>query len=251
MLYAERRQICPPGGGFSIVISADTDDYNLRSAVDDLGYDGAAATTVNVVVDAGVIIGATSTATSAFDVGAFPAGSVINLEIIGRIQGRGGDGGIGTYGSTPGEPGGTAFKTAVPINISGPDGKIWGGGGGGGGGGYAHEGTYNNGGGGGGAGYGGGTGGPALAGGLGAAGGLPGEDSTKSSYGAGGASISHAGAGGDGGNPGTAGQQGLTGTGAIANYPGAAGGAAGNSIDGAAQITWVGTAPDIQGPTIN
>jgi len=160
------------------------------------------------------------------------------LDIIGRVQGRGGNGGKGeTFGpSVPGQPGvagGTALFTRHIVDLDG--GEVWGGGGGGGGGTAAAGGS---GGGGGGAGTNVGTGG---AGGISA---HPGADGTATAGGAGGAPPNTGNDGGAGGGPG------LAGTGGEGPSAGAGGGA-GVAFDGVSYITIIGSGQDIRGGQIN
>lgn len=210
-----------------ITIDGNTKNFNMRETHDTLFPPVEAGQMVTVIVAPDVIVGSDSTSLPAFDVGDWPDGVDLLIELHGRIQGRGGDGGTGGAGnSTNGGDGGTALLTTVTIDLDIADGEIWGGGGGGGGG---------TGGGGGGAGYDPGIGGfhnnPSNRG----------ENGTTEAGGLG--STAGAEDGGDGGGPGLDGDdsQGATTT----------GGSAGNAIDGDSLVTVVDGPGDIRGPQVN
>ncbi len=198
---------------------------------------------VTIRVQAGVVVGSTSTAVPALDIGTWPVGVSVVLELYGRIQGRGGNGGRGedaiTLGATAGGAGGTALKTTRAITVDyGADAEIWGGGGGGGGGhrvspfpGFNYIGA----GGGGGAGTLGGNGGATGSGDGDATAGSPG---TATAGGAKGTDPNPGANGGDGGDPGEAGDSAWT-----------SGGAAGKAIEGVAFVTVNSGTADIRGPT--
>lgn len=123
-------------GSITMNISTDQVDYNLRTAYDGLSHPTPTASTVLVVnIENGVTISASDATTNAFDVGTWPAGADITININGVIKGAGGDGGDAADGA--GQDGGDAFVTTVPVTIdfadlgSGADGEISGGGGGG------------------------------------------------------------------------------------------------------------------------
>lgn len=248
-----------------VLIDANINNVNLRDAHDSLYPAAVSGDTVTCEINTGVIVGSTSNSQPALDIGSFPAGVTVVLKVYGRIQGRGGKGGIGGDSRviSAGADGGPALYTRQAITLSGT-GQIWGGGGGGGGGGYGW--TQNGigpitvqipgaggGGGGGGAGQvpGEGSGGGGAPGGTGSAGGNATTD-TPGFGGPGGPSAGGNGGpggyGGAGGNPGSAGSAGSSGGG---NLPGsgAAGGAAGKAIDGVSYIT--GTVSSILGPQVN
>lgn len=200
--------------------------------------------TVNVTVDAGVVVQSQSTGTPALDTSGFAAGSTINIVNLGYIQGRGGRGGnggaeenqpsgLGNYASaTDGLVGGTALRlpgAGRTVNITNINGHIWGGGGGGGGGGFTGVGATeaaSGGGGGGGAGGGeAGRGGATQNGGVNykAGNGTPGTVGRLGANGvngggvaAGGASAGNGGLGGDFGADGVDGTNTLPGQGATA-----------------------------------
>ena len=93
----------------------------------DVGY-----VTLTCIIQADVIVGCTSTGLRAFTVGDWPDGFEITIKVLGRIQGRGGNGGS-LIGFTPqnGFPGGVALYTRHDIDLEVDEGEIWGGAGGG------------------------------------------------------------------------------------------------------------------------
>lgn len=122
---------------FPIIIAASGRDVVIRDLVNAFGYDGSSPVVVDVVVNAGVVIGSTSTATHALDSGSFPLGSFIRLTIQAgaSVVGKGGDG-SGAFSQNPAPaalPGGPALRAQVVMEITNL-GTIGGGGGGGGGG---------------------------------------------------------------------------------------------------------------------
>ena len=222
----------------TLTIAANTQNYNIRSAAIAAGWDEVTPANVTVVINAGVYVGASSTANFGITTGSFPAGSVITIVNNGYIVGCGGAGGQGgsKYGSGgSGGSGGSAISMNYPVTIQN-NGSIFGGGGGGGGGGagYNDGGTPDGGGGGGGgAGYnggGGGAGGPRY---NGSDAGRAGGAGSTAGPGAGGAGGDYGYNGGNGGTWGAAGGAGSYGGG---------GGAAGAAIrkNGFA-LTWGGT----------
>jgi hypothetical protein len=222
----------------SIIFDANENNINLRTRHDELFPEPVSGNTVTAYINAGVIIGSTSTATPSFDVGTWPAGVNVVVEWAGRVQGKGGNGGAGGgFGAVgaPGSVGGPAFYTrkAITINYTAAA-DVWGGGGGGGGG--AGDG---GGGGGGGAGQVPGTGGPG--GGAGAAG----SSGTTEAGGAPGAGAFGVNGGGAGGGPALAGTEGNP-----TGPSGGDGGAPGAAIDGISFVTPTGS-PDIRGAQIN
>jgi hypothetical protein len=205
-----------------LIVDSNINNLNLRDAHDSIYPAPTGTEEVRCIIEAGVIVGSASTSLPAFDVGSWPAGVVITLEVVGRIQGAGGN------GATPGDgqPGGLALYVRFAITIIEQAGEIWGGGGGGAG--FSFFGTAIGGGGGAGQlpglnGYGEGT--PATA----EAGGLPRSPSA-----------------GDGGGPGLAGESVASGAG----FTGGAGGAAGKAIDGVSYLTVSGSVGDRRGGTV-
>ncbi len=228
-----------------ITIDFNTQNFNWKTAHDNLYPAIESGQTCTLVISAGAIIGSNSTASPALDVGTWPAGVTLNLEVVGRIEGAAGSGGRGASApsgtAVAGSPGGIALYTREAINLTDTSGEIWGGGGGGGGGGR----SISSGGGGGG----GGGGQLPGAGGIGGFGtpfdgaaGSPGTTEAAADGGLGGNGTATK--GGFGGAPGVAGNAG-GGTGA------AAGGVAGSSIDGISLITTIGGAGDRRGSQVN
>ena len=220
----------------TITIDSNYNNFNLRTIHDTL-YPApetgeSPTTTITCIINSGVIIGAAGGYGVAFDIGDWPSGVVIILDIRGRIQGNGGSGGL------PGDGGGggTALTLARPVFVKyGAAAQIWGGGGGGGG-------TYKNApyfalGGGGGAGTIGGSGANSYGEGI-----TPSENGTATAGGAGAySSTYHAAAGG---GPGLDGENATL-------YPGfvaaGMGGAKGKAINGNAHITVLSGSADIRG----
>jgi len=257
------------GGGFQIIISSDTVDYNLYNAAIAKGWPGTTDLNLNVTLNPGVFISSSAPGTTAFDVGSpWPVGSTITFKNNGIVVGRGGNGGDGSFATGPGQPsatagggGSNAIVTTRPINIINND-RIAGGGGGGGGGGTQPAGKSNSRyGGGGGGGIGNSSGGLAntaipapLAPTQQAA--QPGTGGTLTSAGAGGLGYGPSPSptiGGPGGPGGGYGSSGVAGTPATPNpgapnYLGAPGGAEGAAIIGYSYTTITG-AGVINGPT--
>lgn len=200
-------------------------NLNLRTEHDTIYPEPTGSETVTFTILAGVIIGSHSTSLRAIEVGSWPAGTTINIVVLGRIQGMGGAGGAGTL--VAGSVGGAALYVRRPVNLNVTAAEIFGGGGGGGG-----SGT--------GGGGGGGAGTDAGAGGAAAGFGSPGSAGTSEAGGAGG--VGAGSDGGAGGGPGLAGS-------ASTGFP-AVGGAAGAAIDGISYCTVTGTG-DIRGGQIN
>jgi hypothetical protein len=126
---------------FSIVLSSNTYNFNLRTAMIGLGWDSTSRVNAVVTVNSGVVVGSTSTGSFAFDTGILPANSNVILYNYGYIVGKGGTGAgftgaIGTSYSNPGnmnqpgESGGPALRAQTSIRLYNY-GIIGGGGGGG------------------------------------------------------------------------------------------------------------------------
>lgn len=228
----------------TIIIDSDTNNFNLRTVHDSLFPEITDPTglTLTCIVQSGVTVGSTSTATPAFTTGTFVSGLDITVKGSGRIQGKGGAGGNATNStatSSAGSPGGTALEVLVAITLE-EDPEIWGGAGGGGSA-AGNFGALGSVAGGGGAGTEGGPGGtrssPPGSGYNGSAG-------TSTAGGAGGNNGNGA-IGGAGGSPGSAGQ---AGQGTQGNK---AGGAAGAAIDGDSLVTDSTSGASILGGRIN
>jgi hypothetical protein len=219
----------------SVIIDSNSFNVNLRTMHDSLYGVPLSGQTVQCTINAGISVGTVSTGLVAFDVGTWPAGVTVRLIVLGRIQGAGGNGGIGrSLGfnagtGTPGNPGSTALYTRQAITLTDASGQIWGGGGGGGG--TSSGGAAASGCGGGGAGNVPGThgGGDANT--------VHGSDGTATTGGAGGIGLN---VGGTGGGPGLAGGNSVF-----------AGGAAGAAIDGISFVTTSGGAGDRRGGQVN
>lgn len=221
------------GFGLTQTISADTSNYNLRTAALAAGWDGAAPLIANITIDSGIVVYSTSTSTYAFDVGttAYPDGSSLALTSLGYIVGMGGAGGSASGGANPGSPGGPALRiiASLPTTIDNTSGTIGGGGGGG-----ASSG-YDRGGGGGRSGR------TNSAGGYGFSGsGSPGTF-TSGGAGAGGAAGGTTGPGTNGSGPGGGGGGGWGASGGSAGNGVYAGGGGGAAVVGNAYITWTDT----------
>jgi hypothetical protein len=216
----------------------------------------AGVVTVNLTLEAGYILSATSTATAALDTSGFASGTVINFTNRGLVAGKGGQGGQGGHGESrvssnedDEKPGGTGYAGGPAIlgpgsgrtlNVINSAGFVWGGGGGGGGGGATYLATgvpAAGAGGGGGGGAGAGSPGPVgqayqIVSGVGTSGGA----GLSGAGGTGGSGVnlngaSGAGNGGNGGTWGTAGSAGASPTGSGTNVAGGSGGAAGKAVD--------------------
>jgi len=236
---------------FTLTYAADASNVNIRTDAVAAGWNTVSA--LKVVINSGVVIGATTTASPAMttDSTAFPGG--LTIENNGTITGKGGAGGNGASvtatpsfnAPTAGSVGGPGLNTAVACTLINT-GSIYGGGGGGGGGGA----YYNTGipqtsvaGSGGGGGGGGATSGSPV-GGAGGARGTANYSASKTNGVAGAAGTVSAGglggtqgvAGGNGGNPGVNGSAGANGT-LFTTRNGAAGGNAGASIQNSANAT--------------
>jgi hypothetical protein len=129
---------------FNQTISANTANYNLKSAAIAAGWNQTAPLDATITINGGVYVYSTSTGAYAFQTGAtFPSGTVLRLINNGTILGMGGGGGIGGAWNSPGSnlntansvgaAGGPALLAQQAIQITN-NGIIGGGGGGGGGG---------------------------------------------------------------------------------------------------------------------
>lgn len=258
-----------------ITIDVAQNNVNLRTIHDTLypaPTEGDAATvTVTCIVESEVVVGSTTIATPAFNMGSWPTGwdqDNLILVVNGRLQGCGGVGGAGGASTSSGGSaggaggaGGTALYTRVSVTVDN-NGEIWGGGGGGGGGAgrtrfieFSDDYTAGGGGGGGGRGtLGGNGGGGGSASGSRAApggGGNSGSASAAGTAGNGGNSSGivaggNGGAGGDAGSAGSAGSSTSSG-GGFGGASGGAGGAAGAAVDGHSYVTYDSTGSRLGG----
>lgn len=225
---------------FVFAISASATNVNLRTLALAAGWDGSSS--LQAIVNPSVILTATSTASYGLTInGSFPSGISLVVSAGAVIAGKGGVGGTGGLGSngsgTAGAAGGPGLLVSVPVSISN-FGQIAGGGGGGGGGagytfndGIDHSGIFTF--------Y-----GQADS---------PGNGGTGASYGvaasAGEAAVTYTaynsnyGGSGNGGVLGAAGGVGgpsYSGGGTVGwNFGAGSGGAAGNSVTGNTNITWL------------
>lgn len=210
-----------------IIVDTDTQNINLRTVHDLIFPTPDASITVICTINAGIRLSSSSPGLFSIDIGSWPAGVTIIVNILGGIRGAGGNG--GNYNGA-GSPGGTAIFTRVPIKLAvDASGTLWGGGGGGGGATYGGQASGSNlpGGAGGGAGIIPGSGGAGF-------GGSNGSPGTEFGGGAPGGPFFFS---GTGGGPGVAGTAGFSGVVGGVFYPGFAGGAAGDSIDGVSFVT--------------
>lgn len=228
-----------------IIIDQDAFNINIREIHDSIYNTPESGDNVIVTIESHVTVGSTTFISPALDLGDWPDGVVITLNVKGRIQGAGGKGGNASISPSPGMPGGTAIYTRAPITIDNATGEIFGGGGGGGAGWFEYGGT---------------SGGPLLylgagGGGAGTAAGAAGINGNSApqaragnanSGGSGGGDSGVKRIGGDGGDPGQPGNAAATGF----NYGSAAGGAAGNAVDGESYVTYTNEG-DIRGPRVN
>jgi hypothetical protein len=225
----------------TIILDTDTNNVNLRTLHDSLfaaPVGGSPGETVTCVVQEGVIVGSVINSLPAFDVGTWPTGVIVNLTVIGRIEGTGGQGapgnkfGFGGDGG-PSIDGGTALFLRRAVNLDVAAGEIFGGGGGG-----AGSGSY---GGGGGAGR--------VSGAAGFSELEPTREAAPGTDNAGGLGATGSTGGfkeaGPGGGPGLTG--GLPVTGPTTTGPGDAG----IAIDGISFVTVVGGPGDIRGARVN
>ena len=118
--------------GILLTISANTYNYNIKSAAVAAGWNGTDVIVVAVTINAGVKVGSTTTATPAMrtDTG-WPTGCVVVIINNGTIEGKGGAGGTTFH---QGSAGGHAVRADIATQIIN-NGTIAGGGGGGGSGG--------------------------------------------------------------------------------------------------------------------
>ena len=133
------------GYTFTTTISANTTNYNLKTAATAAGWNGTDPLNATITINTGVYVYSTSTGIYAFDTGStFPVGSSLLLINKGNILGKGGKGGkggnvVGAISAQNGAGGGAGgpgliARYALSINNAGFIGG--GGGGGGGAGGY-------------------------------------------------------------------------------------------------------------------
>jgi hypothetical protein len=268
----------------ALTVSANVNNYNMRSAALSAGWNGILPLKLTVTVNNGVVIGSSTVAAFAFDTDVnYPVGSELSLINNGTIVGIAGSGGNAAQ-LTNGAPsgggnGGNALRAQVTLAVTN-NGTIAGGGGGGGSGSRGEWQTVNysssggqtaacGGGGGSGAGFATGTGGITYANNFAGGGSFavetntpatPGASGTANNAGAGGvggvsranvsASTSQYSRGGNGGSGGGLGLPGAAGTvGAGSSYTAGAGGSAGSAVQGASNVAWLATGTRL-GPLI-
>jgi hypothetical protein len=232
---AQQVAFAPPSTGPTetvIYIENDAHDLNLRTIYNSNYQAPVGTEIVRFVVQAGVKVGATSTAGPALRTGTWPTGVALTLENRGRIQGKGGAPGVGVAFSdgAPGSTGGDALLAEYVTTVNNLS-QIWAGAGGGGAGG-SQNGTDRVGGdGGGGCGF---------------------DPVTNSSTEAGGSGLPGncalgicGGRGGDGGGPGLDGAAGGA-SDPSPSRPGGVGGSRGKYISGNSFVTWT-TLGDVRG----
>lgn len=205
-----------------IVIDSNINNVNLQEVHDSLFPALEVGQTVTCTIMPGVIVGSTSIATPAFDVGTWAGAPTLNIVILGRIQGKGGD---GATSPAAGQNGGVALYTREAINLTDASGETWGGGAGGG---AARDESANP--------FAGGGGGAGQSPGAGGGGTFAGQPGTTEAGGAAGHALA-----GAGGGPGLNGAAGVH----------TAGGTAGLAIDGISFVTTVGSPGDRRGGTAN
>jgi len=229
-----------------IVVASNTLDFNLRAVHDSIypeltDDDVTNGVNLTVIVNTGAIVGSSSITSPAFHAGEssdWPVGFPILLQLNGRIQGKGGNGGPQSISDLGGEDGGDALYTRFALDVEyGVDADLWGGGGGGGGTIFVSQG------GGGGAGFVPGSGGDNEE----PDDNFPGAPGTTETGGVGGDDTgSGSPAAGNGGGPG------LNGGSTTDPFLGAsAGGAAGNAVDGISFLNVLSGSADVRGATIN
>jgi len=132
---------------FNYVIATNTNNFDLRTAAVNAGWNGILLLDATVTVNPGVIVGSTSPSTASFIAqGALPLGSRLKIVNNGMVYGAGGNGGgggcaFGTAGGssnciTTGGNGGDAISMNIDTTMDNTNGNIYGGGGGGAGGAY-------------------------------------------------------------------------------------------------------------------
>lgn len=98
-----------------ITISEDTNNLNLRTLYDSLFPTPLDTTILNVIINNDVTIGSTSVNNAALDIGSWPSGTTIKIDLAGTIQGAGGAGGDAPDGE--GNDGGDAIVAARAVTI--------------------------------------------------------------------------------------------------------------------------------------
>lgn len=129
---------------FNLTVSANTQNFNLNTALVAAGWNGTDVVEATITVNAGVYVWSDSTSIAGMSITTLPANSTVALINNGFVMGKGGSGGAGNglgwvSGTTPaacnGLAGGPAISLANNITITNNS-YIAGGGGGGVGGAY-------------------------------------------------------------------------------------------------------------------
>lgn len=134
----------------TIIIDVDAFDFNLKTVHDSIfpPFTDPTGITITCIIQSGIVVGNDQslqtlvTSGFAFDVGDFPSGTDITIQMDGDIRAGGGHGGdirrVGTSGapdgSTNGQIGGNGLKTTIAIKIKDTTGRTIASGGGGSGG---------------------------------------------------------------------------------------------------------------------
>lgn len=129
-----------------VIIDFDSVDLNLRDIYNTIYSGVSASDEVEFVVESGIVVGSDANE-YAIDVGDWPVGATIRLVNKGRIQGKGGRGGVPSpvsSSSQDGLDGAHGLLVDFPIELNNQNGQIYGSGGGGGGakGGWLDNGMY-------------------------------------------------------------------------------------------------------------
>lgn len=119
-----------------LVFAANESDVNLATKASALGWNGVSPVTINVTINAGVVLSASNTTGYGLDETGLVIGSVVNITNNGKINGAGGAGGAGGFNAgdgSPGSIGGNAFRATVTTNFNNASGEVNAGSGGNGG----------------------------------------------------------------------------------------------------------------------
>ena len=121
---------------YNLIVSSNQTDYNMVTDLTAKGWNGTSPVDVQVTINSGVILTASTTAKFGFTTEMLPANSRVKIVNNGWIGGKGGTGGSVGPSRSNGSAGGTGIKFTVATVVENY-GTIAGGGGGGGGGGQA------------------------------------------------------------------------------------------------------------------
>ena len=115
----------------TVTITSDTNNYTLQPS----GITGYSSgnTDITFIINSGVVIGSTSTGSTALTISGFASGDTVSVTNNGYIVGKGGNGGSGEgVGLVSPQSGGLALSTNFAVSMTN-NGTVGGGGGGGGG----------------------------------------------------------------------------------------------------------------------